>query len=239
MRTDSDPTEVLALKPIGWMRTPWREKFGVPRQSGLISEAMGEVEFAPEYADPVAREGLEGFSHLWVTFGFHLVPPEKERLRVRPPRLGGNDKVGVFATRSPFRPNRLGLSVCEIAEVVPTLRLRGVDLVDGTPIYDLRPYLPYVDSVPNARGGFANHQPDRLPVEIADEVVADWEALPEDTRSLVAMMIALNPTPAFHGAQLNDRIYSATVAHWNVSWLLRSKDALVVGLEKLSEGSSR
>lgn len=217
------------MTPIAWMRSPWQEKFGVPRQPGLIREAVGEVQFAPEYADPAAREGLEGFSHLWVSFQFHLVGKEEERLRVRPPRLGGNAKLGVFATRSPFRPNRLGLSVCEIESVFPVLRLRGVDLVDGTPIYDLRPYLPFVDAIPTARGGFAQEAPGEMAVALDDKLRPRWESLPADTRAIITGMIALNPKPAFH--KDGERIYSARVAGLEVSWRLAGDGAILLSLE--------
>lgn len=215
----------MAMNPIAWMRSPWKEKFGVPRQPGLVPEAVGEVEFAPRYADPAAREGLEGFSHLWVTFQFHLVNEEEERLRVRPPRLGGNAKVGVFGTRSPFRPNRLGLSVCEIESVFPTLRLRGVDIVDGTPIYDLRPYIPYVDAIPAAAGGFAEETPRQLQVSVADEALGPWMALPEETCALIEGMISLNPIPAFHRDP--NRVYSAHIAGVKVSWKVTPGQATI------------
>lgn len=219
------------MTPIAHMRTPWQEKFGVPRQPGLIPEAIGEVVFEPAYADPVAREGLEGFSHLWVTFQFHLVTAVEERLRVRPPRLGGNTKLGVFATRSPFRPNRLGLSVCEIDSVFPILKLKGVDLVDGTPIYDLRPYIPYAESIPTARGGFANEVPAGMKVTVTSEVQAQWDLLPRNTRDIITGMISLNPAPAFH--QNSDRVYSALVANHNVSWKVTTDAAQIVALTQL------
>ena len=215
----------MTLQPIAWMRSPWTEKFGVPRQPGLIPEAVGEVEFAKEYADPEARAGLEGFSHLWVTFLFDKVPVEGVKLRVRPPRLGGNEKRGVFATRSPFRPNRIGLSVCEIESVFPTLRLRGVDIVDGTPILDIRPYVPYVDSVPDAQEGFATGEPERIVVTIAEAVAAQWYAMSPDEQGLIRGMSSLQPGPAYHEGAARD--YSAAVNGWEVKWRIEDGAAKV------------
>lgn len=213
------------------MRTPWQEKFGVPRQPGLIPEALGEVVFAKEYADPEARMGLEGFSHLWVTFLFDRVPPESVKLRVRPPRLGGNEKRGVFATRSPFRPNRIGLSVCEIESVYPTLRLRGVDLVDGTPILDIRPYLPYVDSHPDARGGFAaSGEPERIAVGIPGDLQARWSQLTPETRGVLQGLISLQPGPAYHHQP--GRTYVAQAAGWEIKWTVAEGHALLSELTR-------
>ncbi|MBK1834157.1 tRNA (N6-threonylcarbamoyladenosine(37)-N6)-methyltransferase TrmO [Roseibacillus ishigakijimensis] len=220
------------MQPIGYLHSPWREKFGVPRQPGLIPEAWGEVEFLPEFAAVEAREGLEGFTHLWVTFLFDQVAPEQTRLRVRPPRLGGNEKVGVFATRSPFRPNRLGLSLCEIETVFPVLRLRGVDIVDGTPILDLRPYIPYVDSVPEAEAGFARVPPERDEVAIAEGVRAEWEGLSDEEQRLLQGMIALRPGPAYQAGE--ERTYRASVGDHEVAWQATATGALVTELRNIS-----
>lgn len=230
-----DSTSIL-LHPIGWMRTPWREKFGVPRQPGLIPEAIGEVVFAKECADPEARAGLEGFSHLWVTFLFDRVPPEAVKLRVRPPRLGGNEKRGVFATRSPFRPNRIGLSVCEIESVYPTLRLRGVDLVDGTPILDIRPYVPYVDAHPNAQGGFAaGGEPERIAVAIPEGLQELWSQLTHETQGVLRGLISLQPAPAYHDQRA--RTYVAQAAGWEVRWTVTEGSAILSDLVPLASSS--
>lgn len=216
------------MQPIAYLRSPWGEKFGVPRQPGLIREAWGEVEFVEEFAQPEAREGLEGFSHLWVTFLFDRVASEETRLRVRPPRLGGNDKVGVFATRSPFRPNRIGLSVCEIESVLPILRLRGVDIVDGTPILDIRPYVPYVDSVPDAVAGFAPSPPIRIPVSVDSGLASAWGNLDEEFQQLIIGMISLRPAPAYQAGL--PRVYRARVANREVAWEVGEQSAKVIEL---------
>jgi len=216
---------VYEIRPIGWMRTPWKEKFGVPRQPGLVNEAIGEVEFAEEFGEQEAREGLEGFSHLWVTFVFDQVKEENTRLRVRPPRLGGNEKRGVFATRSPFRPNRLGLSLCEIAEVWPILKLRGVDLVDGTPIVDLRPYVPYADCALTARAGFAADPPEKMEVDISlvEEV---WASLSGEEQRLLRGMLALDPRPAYQDQE--EREYGVRVGDWEVKWRVDGARVLIM-----------
>lgn len=220
--------ESFQLQPIAHLRSPWQEKFGVPRQPGLIPEAWGEVDFVKEFAGPEAREGLEGFSHLWVTFLFDQVAEDETRLRVRPPRLGGNEKIGVFATRSPFRPNRIGLSVCEIEGVFPTLRIKGVDIVDGTPILDIRPYVPYVDSVPSAEAGFAQGPPVRIPVRLSPEVAGEWQHLSPAEQDLITGMISLKPGPAYQEG--SERIYRATVAEKEVSWQMMGEEAVIVSL---------
>src|SRR3954466_14131525 len=138
------------IKPIAFLRTPFAEKFGVPRQSGLVMAAEGRVEFLPEFAAPDFVRGLEDFSHVWLVTGFHLNPPWAGAATVRPPRLGGNERVGVFASRSPSRPNGLGLSLVELRNVeAGRLIVAGVDAVDGTPVYDVKPYLPWCEAKPS------------------------------------------------------------------------------------------
>ena len=216
------------MKPIAILRSPWEEKFGVPRQPGLIPEAWGEVEFMDEFGVKEAREGLEGFSHVWITFLFDQVKDEETRLRVRPPRLGGNEKVGVFASRSPFRPNRIGLSVCEIESVFPTLRLKGVDIVSGTPILDIRPYVPYVDSIPDAKVGFAPGPPARSQVSIKTAIAEEWEVLSASDKALIEGMISLRPRPAYQAG--SERTYHARVAGREVAWVVLAQGAKIVRL---------
>ncbi|MDP0491900.1 MAG: tRNA (N6-threonylcarbamoyladenosine(37)-N6)-methyltransferase TrmO [Verrucomicrobiota bacterium JB023] len=221
--------EDFTIRAIAHARTPWKSKFGVPRQPGLIAQAIGEVCFQDEFAGEEARRGLEGFSHLWVSFVFDQVPEGETRLRVRPPRLGGNEMMGVFATRSPFRPNRLGLSVCEIAEVFPNLLLRGVDLVDGTPIVDIRPYIPYVESIPSAVGGFANEEPERIAMHVAREIRPLWDALTAEQQALIRGMIELDPRPAYQRQE--GRQYQVEVGELRIGWKVVEGVALLTLLE--------
>jgi tRNA (adenine37-N6)-methyltransferase len=211
------------VEPIAYLRTCYPEKFGVPRQSGLVPSAWGVIEFEPAYRRPEAVVGLDAFSHLWLIFQFHLVPQEAISLSVRPPRLGGNERRGVFATRSPFRPNRLGLSCVAIDRVeagVPRIYVTGIDLVDGTPILDIKPYLPYADALPDANGGFANAAPALLPVRWICERVMGTAA------DIIEQSIALQPQPAYH--QDSQRRYTATIADCSVTWRVAESGAEII-----------
>jgi tRNA-Thr(GGU) m(6)t(6)A37 methyltransferase TsaA len=205
------------LRPIAHLRTPFPEKFGVPRQSGLVPAAEGRVEFLPEFAAPEFTRGLEAFSHVWLITAFHRNPPWSGSAVVRPPRLGGNEKVGVFASRAPNRPNGLGLSVVRIVAIeAGVLRVAGVDSVDGTPVYDVKPYLPWCEAPPDARADWANSPP---PIsEAATVVVApDFaEQLGEETTRLVREVLRLELTPAYQ--EDASRVYGVSLAGWNIRW---------------------
>ena len=159
-----------SLVPIAYIRTPYKQKFSIPRQPGLVVEAEGLIEFTPTYSDSRFFDGIEAHSHLWLIFEFHLHSNKTKSPSVRPPRLGGNKKVGVFVTRSSFRPNNLGMSVVKFEGLShqgeqAVLHVSGVDLVDGTPIYDVKPYIPYADAIPSATSEFASHAPD-MPCQV-------------------------------------------------------------------------
>jgi tRNA-Thr(GGU) m(6)t(6)A37 methyltransferase TsaA len=206
------------LRPIAVLRTPFAEKFGVPRQSGLVPAAEGRVEFLPEFAAPEFVRGLEDFSHVWLITGFHLNPPWDGAATVRPPRLGGNERVGVFASRSPARPNGLGLSLVALVAVEPcALRVAGVDAVDGTPVYDVKPYLPWCEARPDARSDWAKDAPSlrsAADILVPPEIAA---RLPENVLALVRQLLALNLQPAYQPPEAG-RIYGMTIAGWNVRW---------------------
>ena len=198
------------MKPIGVVESCFGEKFGTPRQSGIVESARGRIVFSDEVDDEACR-GLEEFSHLWLVFLFDQVAEEETRWLVRPPRLGGNEKKGVFATRSPFRPNRIGLSLVKFESVgVGSLEVSGLDLVDGTPILDVKPYLPYVESVPDAKGGFAETAPVRM------EVVFQFDDLEGGDRRLISEALSLDPRPAYHDDP--ERIYGCLLAGYEVKW---------------------
>lgn len=161
-------TSTFGFRQIGVVRSPYKEKFAAPRQPGLVADGVGELHLLPPYNQAEAVRGLMEFSHIWLLFVFHQTPEGGWRATVRPPRLGGNSRMGVFATRSPFRPNPIGMSLVALegitlrgADVI--LRLGSLDLVDGTPVVDIKPYLPYAESLPNARAGFAQAGPRRYP----------------------------------------------------------------------------
>ena len=194
----------MEIRPIAHFHSPLKSKFGIPRQSGLVSDLPGRIVFTPDYRQAEAIRGLDDFDFLWLIWEFsensHKV--SAQHLTVRPPRLGGNRRMGVFATRSPFRPNNLGLSSVQIAAIdtkTPYIDVLGGDLMDGTPIYDIKPYLPYVDSHPEARGGFTDsHRWHHLQVELPDELRGLFA--PEDANAL-EHALALDPRPHYHDDQ--------------------------------------
>ncbi len=197
------------MKKIATVKTKFKEKFGIPRQSGLVSEATGTVVFEPEYRVREALRGIEEYSHLWLIWGFSLAEREDWSPTVRPPRLGGNRRMGVFATRSPFRPNSIGLSSVRLLDVIDTpdegtvLIVGGVDMLDGTPIYDIKPYIAYTDSHPDAVSGFADGVRDYalevvFPTELAGGLA------PEDL-SAITELLREDPRPHYQSDP--DRVY--------------------------------
>ena len=209
---------VKNLRPVAILRTPFAEKFGVPRQSGIVPAAEGRVEFLPEFFAPDFIRGIEAFSHLWLVTGFHKNPPWDGAATVRPPRLGGNERVGVFASRSPLRPNGLGLSLVRLLAVeAGVLRVEGIDCVDGTPVYDVKPYLPYCEAQPEARADWAQAAPAARTAEqivIPSEILA---VLPPEMLTLVRQLLALDLQPAYQEADTG-RVYGMAIAGWNVRW---------------------
>ena len=201
------------IRPIAHMKSDFPAKFGIPRQAGVVPALESMIIFEPEYRDSDALRGIEGFSHLWLIWQFSEALTEGFSPTVRPPRLGGNARMGVFATRSPFRPNSLGLSCVELvrAEERPglgtVLVVRGADLMDGTPIFDVKPYIPYADCHPEARGGFAPDAGATLQVEIPE---AFLEKIPADKRTALRGVLANDPRPRYqHDAA---RVYTMDFA---------------------------
>lgn len=214
--TETPPHHAFTLSPIGFIESDYPDKFGIPRQPGLAPAARASLILVPPFDDPLAVRGLEDFSHLWLTFLFHLSPEqggaEGWPPLVRPPRLGGNAKVGVFASRSTHRPNRLGLSLVELVEVDTRrgvrLILGGADLVSGTPVIDIKPYLPWAEARPDARAGFAPKAPPLLPIAFSTGAEATLAERPDGDSlgELVTQVLAQDPRPAYHrGAET--RIY--------------------------------
>ena len=207
------------LKVIARIRTDFSSKFGIPRQSGLIGALKGRILFEPEYRDATALRGLEGYSHLWLIWQFSESVLADWSPTVKPPLLGGNVRMGVFATRSPFRPNPLGLSCVALERVElstpdgPVLHVAGADLLDGTPIYDIKPYLPYADSHPEARGGFTDAlAPEPLRVDFPELLLA---LIPEDKRAALMQVLALDPRPGYRRGD-SDRRYGVEFAGFDV-----------------------
>ena len=184
------------MQPVAYIRSPFAEKFGVPRQGNLAPHVISEIVFEPAFRNEDCVRGLENFSHIWLIWQFHCNGCEWHPT-VRPPRLGGNTRLGVFATRSPFRPNGLGLSVVKLVSVEPgpVLRVSGADMVDGTPIYDVKPYVPYSDAIPDAAAGFTETPWEPLAVQLPEKLPSgatpDWCAALRET-------LAQDPRPAYH-----------------------------------------
>ena len=209
----------MNMEPIGVIHSCFKEKFGIPRQSGLVKSATATLELLPPYNVEEALRGIEEFSHLWIVFAFHKSICEKFQPTVRPPRLGGNTRVGVFATRSPFRPNPIGLSVVELMGVSGTsLELSGVDFLDGTPVFDIKPYIPYADSVPDAHGAFAHAAPEpQNKISFSEEAENVFQTLEKPQQQLIRDMLRYNPRPAYQ-ADDPGRTFGTTVFDLNVQW---------------------
>ncbi|MBQ6117000.1 MAG: tRNA (N6-threonylcarbamoyladenosine(37)-N6)-methyltransferase TrmO [Oscillospiraceae bacterium] len=208
------------LQIIARIRSPFPEKFGIPRQSGLVQEAEARIVFEKPFRIANAVRGLEGFSHIWLLWQFSENLRDTWSPTVRPPRLGGNARMGVFATRSPFRPNPIGLSCVRLLEIEtdrelgPVLRVAGADLMDGTPIFDIKPYLPYTDSHPEAVGGFTDAAAmERLTVEIAPELL---ERIEPARRKALLGVLACDPRPRYQDDP--DRIYGLSFAGYEVKF---------------------
>ena len=221
----------LSIKPIAYIKTDFPEKFGVPRQSGRVNSLTAKIIFVDTYNDPDAIRGIKGFSHLWLIFGFSLCDNSSWSPTVRPPRLGGNAKIGVFASRSPFRPNGLGLSSVKLLSVSENneLIVSGADLVDGTPIYDVKPYLPFSDCHPDAVGGFADqHVNHKLEVVFPDQLL---NLLPEDKRQALIDCLKDDPRPSY---QNDGREYGMKFNCFNVRFTVNEQVLNVNSVEKLN-----
>ncbi len=221
-----------ALSVVARIHSEFPEKFGIPRQSGVVPQTRARIIFEPEFKNPDTLRGIEGFSHLWLIWGFS--ENKGWSPTVRPPRLGGNTRMGVFATRSPFRPNGLGLSCVTLEGVElhgpegPVLIVGGADLMDGTPIYDIKPYLPYADSKPDARGGFAAEKEGyALNVVFPDT----YEALvPEANRDALRGILAHDPRPSYQNDP--NRVYGVLYAGQNIRFTVKDGTLTVCGVEK-------
>ena len=208
----------LTIKPVAYIKNGYKEKFGVPRQSGLAPSVKSKIVFCPDYRDENMIRDIEQYSHLWLVWGFSVNNGEWSPT-VRPPRLGGNKRVGVFATRSPFRPNGLGLSCVKLENVengknASALIVSGADLVDNTPIYDIKPYLPYVDSIPEASGGFSeDHKNDYVEVEFSENITTDID---ENQRKEITEILSLDPRPSYQ--EDKERVYGLSFGSLEVKF---------------------
>ena len=221
------------MQPIAFIETEFNDKFGIPRQSGLVEELRGHIVFEPAYRDLEAVRGLEDFSHIWILWEFSKAKRDGWSPTVRPPRLGGNKRMGVFATRSPFRPNPIGLSVVRLVAIRqanrPELIVAGADLMNGTPIYDIKPYLPYADCIPTATGGFADAAAwHPLTVVAPPQILA---IMPEELRPALVKVLAQDPRPAY--ADDPTRIYGMYFAGFNVQFTVANQTLTVQTVTKI------
>lgn len=260
----------MDLAPIAYIHTPYRQKFAIPRQPNLVKEAVGDIHFLPAFSDVNALRGIEGFSHLWLLFLFHETADKGWTATVTPPRLGGIERVGVFASRSPYRPNPLGLSVVENVAVIQRgaeliLRVRGVDLLNGTPIVDIKPYLPYADSIADASGGYAGQKPGgqlagdaansylERAVEFSSNALLNIENIfkvnSKQTRAtdmngprlktLIEQVLQQDPRPAQHARKSESRDYGMLLYHYNIRWRERAQVVEVSSVDEVEPGAEQ
>lgn len=224
----------IEITPIGYIKSDFTSKFGIPRQSGLVPDLRSTIVFHEQFRNPEALRGIDDYSHLWLIWQFSLSAGKPWTPTVRPPRLGGNTRVGVFATRSPFRPNSLGLSCVKLIGAEQTqafgtvLHVAGADLLDGTPIFDIKPYIPYADSHPDALGGFTDSVGDfLLQVKFPDELL---KQIPENKRNALIGVLSHDPRPSYqHDPQ---RVYGMSFGGYNIQFSVLDNKLQVINVSK-------
>ena len=230
----------MNIDPIGIVKSCYKQKFGIPRQPGLVPLATATLELCGEYNKPDMVRGLEAFSHVWLLFEFHASSKQGWKPMVRPPRLGGNQRIGVFASRSMFRPNGLGLSVCKLeyvdihAESV-LLGLSGIDLLDQSPVFDIKPYLPYADAVEGAHGAYASEKPVARHEVIFSKLALSQcktaqQNINENIIELIRQILEQDPRPAFHQGNNNDRHYAMQLYDLDIKWQYKGEKVEVVNV---------
>lgn len=224
----------MRMEPIARIHTDFPTKFGIPRQGNLINELKADIIFEEAYRNPDALRGLDEFSHLWLIWEFSESVGKDWSPTVRPPRLGGNKRMGVFATRSPFRPNPIGLSLVKLEGIEHTgsqgsiLHISGADLMDGTPIYDIKPYLPHIEAIPEAASGFAGKVKDyALEVSCPEEIL---DILPEEKRTALLKVLAQDPRPSYQND--SNRIYGLVFAGYEIKFKVQENRLIVMEIEK-------
>lgn len=225
----------MVLKEIAYIETDFKEKFGIPRQSGRVPALTGRIVFLPEFRSPEALREIEGFSHLWLLFDFSRAHREGWSPTVRPPRLGGNRRVGVFASRAPYRPNPIGLSLVELLSVEhtkalgPVLHVGGIDLLDKTPIFDIKPYLPHVDCPPQARGGYAEaFDAHRLSVTVPPHLLA---LIPPEKQTALLDCLREDPRPGYQTDP--EKVFCMQFANWDIEFQVDGDALFVTNIRSL------
>ncbi len=233
----------INITPIGIITSCFKEKFGIPRQPGLVKDSSAVLELYPEFAREEAVRELEGFSHIWVIFVFHKASGKNWKPTVRPPRLGGNKKVGVFASRSPFRPNPVGISAVKLEKIEAAngkilLYLSGIDILDQTPVIDIKPYLPYSDIIESATGGFALSAPDaKLEVDFLQNVIeicGKEERNFPNLQKIIIQILENDPRPAYYSSQKSDKekTFGIKIFDFDLKWEIKNNKIVVVDLMK-------
>jgi len=235
-----EPSETLAsltIDPIGYVESPYKEKFAIPRQPGLVDAAHGKVILVGQANNADTVKALQQFSHLWLLFVFHQTQQQGWKPLVRPPRLGGNKKVGVFSTRSTFRPNPIGMSVVKLENIDMVkqdvvIHISGIDLLDKTPIVDIKPYIPYSDSIPTAQAGFAQTEPEaKLTVHFSDGALAAYQQVEQRLPQLLVLIeqvLAQDPRPAYKKNQADQKNYGMHLYDLNIEWQMQTLTEVMV-----------
>jgi len=226
----------VSFDVIGKVESPYKEKFAIPRQPGLVSAAKGYIHFSPEFAQAELVKGLADFSHVWVIFLFHATMSQGWKPMVRPPRLGGNEKVGVLATRSTFRPNPIGMSVVKLDEVViehgrAKLNISSFDLMDQTPIIDIKPYVPYADALTSASGGYAQTKPDADKfIKFSEQAIKACSQSPkqEQLKLLIEQVLSQDPRPAYKQHKPDPKTYGIRLYNYNILWRVIDEQSIMV-----------
>lgn len=241
MNNNSPQLTPLQIDPIGIVDSPYKEKFAIPRQPGLVTAAKGKITLLAPYNQANMVKGLSEFSHVWLLFHFHQTASQGWKPLVRPPRLGGNEKMGVLATRSTFRPNGIGMSVVKLEDIETkvgtsgeqvTLHISALDLLDKTPIIDIKPYIPYADAKQNAEAGFANNAPNTLLSVYfcpqAQQQLVKHEKKYNDLTTLIKQVLAQDPRPAYKQKSHDEKIYGIRLYQLNIRWQLQSQSEIIV-----------
>lgn len=237
----------MKFEAIAQIHTPFSQKFAIPRQPNLVPEAVGEIVFAASFSDPNFLRGIEGFSHLWLVFAFHGTADKGWSPTVQPPRLGGKERVGVFASRSPFRPNPIGLSVVRNLGVISrgsrlVLRVGGVDILDNTPILDIKPYVAYADAIADASSGFAElspgHERKVVFTDRAQERLVTFEKVHPGLELLIRGVLSQDPRPAWRTNKDDDKQYGMMLYDVNIKWRIDDDEITIIDLEHDTDHSS-
>ncbi len=232
----------MNITPIAKITTPFSEKFTIPRQAQIVGQAWGKLQFIGDYRHLDSLNGLSAHSHYWLIWGFDLNVDKDKTLTVRPPRLGGNQRVGVFSTRSPFRPNNLGLSVVKLEQIDTdnfSVMFSGVDMLSGSPIYDIKPYIPYADNRPDAVSDWAGQPPEKsfavtfLP-EVEQQLSAYDKTYGVNLSALVRVLLAYDPRPAYKASKTDEKIYATTLYDVDIAWRITDNSVTVISANVLS-----